>query len=668
MKPHKIILLFTFIIWCSLGFAQHNIPEPPKADLWENGLPFNVESSINETSSYFVSGLGLVSQDNVIIPYKFQRLTTVNERERKSTYYVTRMTHDTSFTSTGQCPYNVVIKRLSIPNTLNYNGFDHLVYNLTGQEIYGLEDLYIPSLDWLFMSKNCFRSEKEYDADSYDGFTIWIGECNNDDAYPLTELTVPTFYDGQAYEFQNIKNLKTLDLTNLLDVSKIKLDGCKDLEELKLNHAVEVLPSIKDCDALTNFSIPESVYEIPAETWLSYQLDDLTLPAALQKITETPRATLYYRGGGPTAVVMPGNLEEVCENAFGKNLEHAVVGARVRNLDGVFRRCEYLKDVVIGSRVVNISAGEFKSSTVLQTVESLNPEPPESTADIFDAVTYLYATLYVPVGSKTKYAKAPGWRKFAKIEEREYPVPSPIDRLSKTALHTYPGENVTIDVKLKEGSNPELTYKVDDESIASVEADGTVNGLTSGQTIVSVIPDGNEDQAVKCVVTVIERPIAIECIEADPISIRIYDEQYISCKIYPVNATIKNIKWVSHDPNTAYVTFDGQVIGIRKGETKIYGYALDGSGNKVEIPVTVDYALSVNQPVVNSNGINVHTNGLSVVVSRLNPAEPVSLFSMDGSKIADTAASPEGSVLITAPSTGIFILKTSGEVYKIYLH
>lgn len=85
--------------------------------------------------------------------------------------------------------------------------------------------------------------------------------------------------------------------------------------------------------------------------------------------------------------------------------------------DGVFRNATALTSVVIPATVLRIEEYSFAGCTSLNTISVANHTPISIPENIFDMLTYLNATLKVPVGTRTTYMYAPVWQNFLNIVE-----------------------------------------------------------------------------------------------------------------------------------------------------------------------------------------------------------------------------------------------------------
>ena len=137
---------------------------------------------------------------------------------------------------------------------------------------------------------------------------------------------------------------------------------------------------------------------------------------------------LYMDGQEVTNLVIPEDVSAISSFAF-KNCEGLTsinIGNTVTTIgEYAFANCTNVRTITIGSAVKSIEKYNFYGCKDLQTVYSLIEEPfPLSGQFQFytpnetnDGTVFTSATLYVPVGTKSKYEVTAGWKKFKNIVE-----------------------------------------------------------------------------------------------------------------------------------------------------------------------------------------------------------------------------------------------------------
>ena len=177
---------------------------------------------------------------------------------------------------------------------------------------------------------------------------------------------------------------------------------------------------------------------------------------------------------------------------------------------------------------------------------------------------------------------------------------------SQTTVYLNIGESIQLNARIKptDAYNKNLAWTSSNTNIASVYnvytsgsySYATIIGNNVGTTYVYVkAQDGSgEQEKIEVVVnTNSTGSSVVTSATANPssISMNIADTQNVTITVYPVNATDKNITWVSDSTNVATVekisNTNIRIIGVGIGSTNIRGIAV-ATGNEVcVIPVTV---------------------------------------------------------------------------------
>ena len=160
----------------------------------------------------------------------------------------------------------------------------------------------------------------------------------------------------------------------------------------------------------------------------------------------------------------------------------------------------------------------------------------------------------------------------------------------------------------EECDDPEIVFSSSDESVATVDQDGTIHAIKVGQATISALPSLGfpvyEAQAA-VVVEVIPEVIKIQQINiknTTPVSedgmIYVTDELQLAVEILPENATYHRVIWKSSDEKIATVDQTGKVECVGVGDVVITAASTDRSG------VVGTYKLTVNKYIA-ATGISI---------------------------------------------------------------
>ncbi|MBE6711962.1 MAG: leucine-rich repeat domain-containing protein [Ruminococcaceae bacterium] len=133
----------------------------------------------------------------------------------------------------------------------------------------------------------------------------------------FTEITLPDSITEIAdYAFQKSAVVSLTLPANLKKIGVECFDGCLNLETVKFQSAVEVIPTAAfyGCRSLKELTLPEGVREIGEEAFASLKaLEKLTLPESL----ETVGPYAFWSSGTETLeITVPAGVKAVGEDAF----------------------------------------------------------------------------------------------------------------------------------------------------------------------------------------------------------------------------------------------------------------------------------------------------------------------------------------------------------------
>lgn len=119
-----------------------------------------------------------------------------------------------------------------------------------------------------------------------------------------------------------------------------------------------------------------------------------------------------------------------------------------------------------------------------------------------------------------------------------------------------------------------VTWKSDDETVATVDEDGVVTGISEGEATITVTTTDGEETA-KCVVTVV---ISVTGITLDEETLALTASGAtgtLVATVAPATATVDTVTWSTSDKTVATVV-DGVVTPLTAGETIITATTTDG--------------------------------------------------------------------------------------------
>lgn len=244
---------------------------------------------------------------------------------------------------------------------------------------------------------------------------------------------------------------------------------------------------------ISEIIIPETITKIRLGAFEWSYLQRISIPSSLSEIPTDAFnrcKSLYY-------VKIPNGITEIGSSAFEECtlLPSIDIPNTVTEISGfAFSDCTTLSSVSIGNSIKYIYYCAFTGCHNITKITIHNPTPPKiicgDDSDVFQGITYLTATLYVPKGALDAYRNAPYWSKFESIKELEN---SGIENVSANPINVRVrnggisvsglDRKVTIEVY---NTNGQLVY-CGTETTISVPTKGIYIVRVAGQTFKVVI-------------------------------------------------------------------------------------------------------------------------------------------------------------------------------------
>lgn len=131
------------------------------------------------------------------------------------------------------------------------------------------------------------------------------------------------------------------------------------------------------------------------------------------------------------------------------------------------------------------------------------------------------------------------------------------------------GEQVQVDLQITveppEADSGEIHWESSDESVATVDGNGVVTGIASGNAVITATC---RDRSVSCAVNVIV-PVAELTLEPAQTVLAEGGTLALAATVLPEDATDNSVTWSSDNEDVATVDADGTVTAVSVGEAKI---------------------------------------------------------------------------------------------------
>lgn len=261
---------------------------------------------------------------------------------------------------------------------------------------------------------------------------------------------------------------------------------------------------------------------------------------------------------------------------------------------------------------------EDKNVTWISTDESVAwPKPRPDQPDVCDVQSAEPGEAYI-------IAISPDGEKTAQCKVTVSPVPLERVSVQMSSMLVYVGQEIKWDVYYQPSiaTNKNVTWSVADPSIASVDQNGVIKGLSPGNTKVSIVSeDGGLTSEHELLVQ--EAKVKVTSIELDKkaLSMTVGTEEALSAILTPSNATNKVVDWWSSDVSVAWVTNQGIVSAKGPGKCTIFAVTSDGRLEAgCEVTVVASPSSKVSGVRISNSEINLNVGGVAYLYAVISPS------------------------------------------------
>ena len=208
-------------------------------------------------------------------------------------------------------------------------------------------------------------------------------------------------------------------------------------------------------------------------------------------------------------------------------------------------------------------------------------------------------------------------------------VPATGVALNKTSitLNVNEDELLTAYVAPHNVSDYNVTWKSNNEAVASVTQGGLVRAHSGGNAIITVTTnDGNFTDT--CSVTVSGGGTAVSVtgvtLNKGSTTINIGGTETLTATVTPANASNKNVEWISNNASVATVNAAGTVTGVATGTANITVRTIDGNYTDT-CSVAVSSGTGTTVPVtgvtLNKNSTTIRIEGTETLIATVAPGD-----------------------------------------------
>ncbi len=247
---------------------------------------------------------------------------------------------------------------------------------------------------------------------------------------------------------------------------------------------------------------------------------------------------------------------------------------------------------------------------------------------------------------------------------------------STLSLEKGQSETLTATVLPENATDRSVSWSSDNESIATVDANGKVTAKAAGTAHITVTTaDGNKTKT--CTVTVSaqqQQPTTVSVtgveINKTALPLKVGENQTLTATVSPSNATNKEVGWSSDNESVATVDDDGKVTAKAAGTAVITVTTADGNFKKT---CTVTVTANQQQPTtVSVTGVELNKTALPLKVGEnqtltatVSPANATNKevgWSSDNESVA--AVGNDGKVTAKAVGTAVITVTTADGSFK----
>lgn len=163
--------------------------------------------------------------------------------------------------------------------------------------------------------------------------------------------------------------------------------------------------------------------------------------------------------------------------------------------------------------------------------------------------------------------------------------------LNEEALHLPVGtsEKLTPVLAPADTTRTGVVYESDNESVATVDRDGTVHAVAVGTAVITARPAMGEDFAASVTVTVVQPAESIAFQESFYVTTLEQTDDDLKLTVAPATATERDVTWESSNPDICEMGADGQLIKHKNGAAALRA-TLVGTELSAELVVCISDA------------------------------------------------------------------------------
>ena len=373
-----------------------------------------------------------------------------------------------------------------------------------------------------------------------------------------------------------------------------------------------------------------------------------------QNAAANPASTahrLYLNGEELLDVELPVGTKYIGNNVFNgcSDIRTLKIPATVEHVnDNIIAGCSSLTDVYCYATKVPSFIGT---------------EDPSSMNDVFRK-----ATLHVIYGNEEAYKADAWWKRFYKIEGCKDPGVEDVKvssiTISQTEITLKPDDTLQLEATVypTEAANKSVIWKSSNEDVVIVTDEGFVLAVAEGEADVTVASAENSEIKAVCHIKVEkekepEVPIVQIKFEESPVTIALGETKKLNVIFNPVNATNKELDWVSAKSSVVEVDKEGNILGVSEGKAIVSAKTKDGSNLTINCVVTVIPSTGISN--ITMGEVKLIVNNRHLKVEGLADHEVIQVVNSIGFTVYRGTDHE-----IDLKAAGVYIIKVKGKTLK----
>ena len=222
------------------------------------------------------------------------------------------------------------------------------------------------------------------------------------------------------------------------------------------------------------------------------------------------------------------------------------------------------------------------------------------------------------------------------------------------SLHIGENHKLTYDLQPL-NSTSDLVWSSSNPNIAIVNTNGEVSAIAGGETFVTV-ETSDKKLSDKCLIKVVI-PVETVTLNTKELEIEKGESSVLTASILPSNASNKNIKWISMNPNIVSVDRNGKITAVDYGETSVVVQTEDSEKMDVCKIKVIKHVSSISLDKTELNIKNGESYKLTAIIDPSDATNKNILWSSSNILVA----SVNNSGLVTAQKEGTAIIMAKSE-------